>query len=112
MRTAAALFGLALAFAASAQAQTTRAALVLTDTSPLAVRGTGFAPAEKVKLLVSGDGVASRVVIAGPQGGFTVRFAMRTGRCSALVIQAIVSRGHRAEIDRSELACDPDPGAA
>jgi hypothetical protein len=85
------------------------ATLAITDRDPLAIRGAGFVPGEKVKLLVSGQLQLSRSVRAGARGGFTTAFRVRLGRCDAVVVQAIGSRGSRAQIDVTQTACAPAP---
>lgn len=87
------------------------AALKLVALNPLTVRGVGFTPGESIRLLVTADQVVTRSLKAGPRGGFLVKLPVRlTDRCSSLVVQAIGSRGHRAMVDRTAVACDPDPG--
>lgn len=86
-----------------------RATLSITDRDPLTIRGARFAPGERVKLLVTGQSLVVRAVRAGPRGGFTTVFRVRLGRCDAVVVQAIGSRGHRAQVDITQMACAPPP---
>jgi hypothetical protein len=92
-------FGLALSSTAFAASSATRASLQITDAAPLTVRGAGFRSGERVKLLVSAGRPLSKTVKAGPSGRFTARFGVRTTRGTAVVIQAIGSRGSRAMVD-------------
>jgi hypothetical protein len=74
-----------------------RAALSLTNLSPLTVRGVGFVPRERVAVLAFASGRYSRTVTAGAGGAFTVRFAKaHVERCGSYVIQARGNRGSRA----------------
>ena len=83
--------------------------LSITDRDPLTIRGARFAPGERVKLLVTGQGLLVRSVRAGPRGGFTTVLRMTLGRCDAVVVQAIGNRGHRAQVDITQTACAPPP---
>ena len=85
------------------------ATLAISDRDPLTIRGSRFAPGEKVKLLVSGQVQLSRSVRAGSRGGFITAFRVSLGRCDAVVVQAIGSRGSRAEVDVTQTACAPAP---
>lgn len=85
------------------------ATLAISDRDPLTIRGARFSPGEKVKLLVSGQVHLSRTVQAGTRGGFTTVFRVSLGRCDALVVQAIGSRGHRAQVEVAQTACAPAP---
>ena len=85
------------------------ARLAIVDREPLTIRGTRFAPNEKVRLHVSGPAQLTRSIRAGARGGFTTRFEVGLGRCDALVVQAVGSRGSRAQIDVAQQACAPAP---
>ncbi len=77
-------------------------------TAPLTIRGAGFEPGERVRLLATGDGVETRRVAVSPAGSFTAKFGLKGGRCTALVVQAFGNKGSRASIDRPTLDCvDP-----
>lgn len=74
-----------------------RPTLRATDLAPLTLRGTGFAAAERVKLLLAvGAAPDSRVVRADRRGTFRVVFRVSIGRCDEVVVQAIGARGNRA----------------
>jgi hypothetical protein len=99
-----------LAFSGSSALGSGRdASLAITDRDPLTIRGARFAPGERVKLFVTGQGLLVRSVRAGPRGGFTTIFRVRLGRCDAVVVQAIGNRGHRAQVDITQTACTPPP---
>lgn len=85
------------------------ATLAIADRDPLTIRGARFAPGEKVKLLVSGHVRLYRSLRAGPRGGFTTAFRVSLGRCDGVVVQAIGSRGSRAQVDVTQTACAPAP---
>jgi hypothetical protein len=64
-----------------------------------------------VELLVArggAGGVLRRSVVAGPRGGFLVRFAFAVSRCSSITVQAVGAKGQRPMVDRTATACDPD----
>src|ERR671931_283097 len=48
--------------------------LRLLDRSPLSLRGSHFAPRERVRVTVSGDASAARTIRTGAGGGFVVTF--------------------------------------
>ena len=79
--------------------------LELVRLAPLTIRGTGFKPAERVRLIVTADGVATRRVSATQLGRFVVRLAIRPGRCTDVVVQAFGAAGSRAMIDRPTPDC-------
>jgi len=59
-----------------------------------------------VKLLLSAPPVfRSKVVRAGARGRFRVVFAVKTGRCDSVVVQAIGARGSRATFRRDVPDC-------
>jgi len=90
----------------SAAAAPARPTLRALDYQPLVVRGTGFRRFERVKLLLSADGAASRTVKATRSGTFVARFpGVELGRCGRFVLQAIGSRGSRAELARLAPDC-------
>jgi hypothetical protein len=71
--------------------------LSVEDRAPFTVRGLGFAPHEKVKVVVSIESVATRWTTAGQRGGFLLRFpALELGYCQGYVIRATGSKGSRA----------------
>jgi hypothetical protein len=71
------------------------AELAIVSSDPLVVRGTGFRPAERVKLLVTaaglrGTGGAAR---ASRAGSFAVRLLVAASPREAVVVQAFGTRG-------------------
>ena len=79
------------------------------DLDPLTLRATNFRANERVKLLFSAPRVSSsRVVRAGPRGGFRVVYRVAIGRCDPVVVQAIGNRGSRATFRHDVPECtDP-----
>ena len=70
--------------------------LSLDDRAPFTVRGLGFAPHEKVKVVVSIKSSATRWTTAGQRGGFLLRFpTLELGYCQGYVIRATGSKGSR-----------------
>jgi hypothetical protein len=85
---------------------TPKPALRPLDLDPLTLRGTAFKPGERVKLLLSAPPVSrTKAVRAGELGRFRVVFAIAPGRCDAVVVQAIGSRGSRATFRRDAPDC-------
>jgi hypothetical protein len=95
---------------AFAGADARRATLRITDLTPLTVRGTHFAPRERVKLLVNAGRPLTKTVRAGPRGRFVARLGVRVdaGICS-VVVQAIGAAGSRATADVLRPGCDVRP---
>jgi hypothetical protein len=79
-----------------------RARLVIVSTEPLVVRGLGFEPRERVKLLVTVGGRAAPTgaARASRAGRFSVRLRASTAVAEAIVVQAIGARGSRAMTDQ------------
>jgi hypothetical protein len=80
------------------------------DTTPVTLRGVGFAAGERVRLTVSlGELIAARTLRAGVAGGFTATFAsMKYGRCGPpLAVKAVGSRGSKVSWKLVPLEC-PD----
>jgi hypothetical protein len=93
---------------ASARA-TTRPALRLVDTSPVAFRGTGFKAHERVRVSVYAGTRATRRATAGLRGGFTVRFAgLNPNPCAGFSAVAVGNEGSRASFKRPPGEC-PQP---
>jgi hypothetical protein len=70
--------------------------LSLGNRAPFTVRGLGFAPHEKVKVVVRIKSTATRWTTAGQRGGFVLRFpALELGYCQGYVIRATGSKGSR-----------------
>jgi hypothetical protein len=85
---------------------TAKPALRPVDFDPLTLRATGFRANERVKLLLSAPTAhSSRVVRAGPNGGFRVVYRVAVGRCDFVVVQALGSRGSRATFRRDAPDC-------
>src|SRR6478672_1122851 len=71
--------------------------LSLDNPAPFTVRGLGFAPHEKVKVVVSIKSAATRWATAGAHGGFVLRFpSLELGYCQGYVIRATGAKGSRA----------------
>jgi len=110
MRVLAAIVLVALGTACGAAAQqesseARKARVEIVRTAPLTIRGAGFEPGERVRLLATGGGVETRRVAATAAGSFTAKFGLKGGRCTALVVQAFGNKGSRATIDRPTLDC-------
>lgn len=112
---------LATAGTAAAEPRATagkEASLVAVDLQPLVVRGTGFEPGERVRLVLNvGEGQLWRMKVAGPGGGLTTRFGVSIGGCGRVTVQAFGSRGSRARLMPrpldAQLDCvSPDRGDA
>jgi hypothetical protein len=73
-------------------------ALRILDDNPLTLRGTGFRPAEAVRVTVRmGPKRWTQAARAGTHGGFTVRFRIRLDYCATpLTISARGALGSRA----------------
>jgi hypothetical protein len=80
-----------------------RAQLVISSLDPLVVRGTGFLPGERVKLLVSAGGrsAPTGAARASGTGRFTARLKAAWSLSGAVVVQALGARGSRATVDVS-----------
>ncbi len=93
---AAAVLVLLLALPAGA-AQPRRATLKLKALAPLVVEGRSFAARERVALWASASNAQrTRLAVASRNGAFTVRFDLRLGRCTALTVRAVGTRGSRS----------------
>ena len=75
--------------------------LDIVSEAPLVVRGSGFRPGERLKLLVTLGGRAAPVgaARASRAGRFTARLRVEISASDALVIQALGARGSRAMTD-------------
>ena len=90
----------------TAASPTVRPKLQALDLQPLVVRGTAFRPYERVKLILSADMAAGRILKASATGRFVARFhAVSVGRCEGFVLQAFGSRGSRAKLERLTPNC-------
>ena len=87
-----------------------RPALIVTDTRPFEVRGTGFEPRERVQVLLSANGAQRwQNTVATSAGIFTVEFRLSLGTCSRFTMQAFGSKGSRVRVlpRRSQIDCAP-----
>jgi hypothetical protein len=66
--------------------------------APFTVHGAGFAPGEHVTIVAQVVGRHVKVVTAGLDGTFTVRFDVSLGVCPEYVVSATGSRGSRASL--------------
>jgi hypothetical protein len=80
--------------------------LHITAGDPVRVRGEGFRPGERVRLLVS-PGAKTTSVRASGTGGFSVRLSLQPDRCTAVVVQAVGAAGSRAMVDVTTPDCTP-----
>jgi hypothetical protein len=73
-----------------------RAQLQILDTRPLLVRGVGFKPAERVRVLVETDPRSrSRTTRANLAGRLTVTFDVTVPYCGSFTLQAVGATGSR-----------------
>jgi len=80
----------------------------LTGMSPAVVRGTGFAPRERVVVTIRGGAtVLRKSVISTAAGAFTARFgrAVPTVRCRGISISAVGAKGERADWKSAPPVC-------
>jgi len=78
----------------------------LTNAAQLSLRGTGFQPRERVRVVVYLRVRAVKRVVAGVHGGFVVRFVdLRRDPCAAFSAVAIGNRGSRAAFKRPPGMC-------
>src|SRR5258705_9168202 len=79
--------------------------LQIERTAPLVVAGRGFGPSERITLRVSGGNVP-RHLRADEKGSFRIRLgALRTIRCSSLIVIAAGASGHAAAAHLPRTAC-------
>jgi hypothetical protein len=98
MRRAALIAVAALVLAPATPAKGVKPSLRLTSTKPLVVRGAHFLPREKVKVIARGDVLRVHHVAAAADGTFrTVFTAVKVSSCHGLDVQALGSRGSRAD---------------
>jgi hypothetical protein len=98
----------AIAWAVLASAQAAeRPGLRLMKTRPVQVHGSGFAPGERVRVVLhAGASAATRRAGASAAGGFTVTFrGTSIGVCVPLNIVATGSAGSRARLLRRNPEC-------
>ena len=95
--------------AAAQQAAAGKAKLRVMSAAPLKVKGTGFAPSERVLVGVRGrQGLTRKRVTAGRSGGWVLSFpGIGYERCSGLIVNAVGSRGSRAGVKLPQPLCPP-----
>jgi hypothetical protein len=71
-------------------------AISVTRIIPITVTGTGFKPAERVKVVVRSPAVHQKTVTASRRGRFTVIFRTATNKCTAIHALATGNKGSRA----------------
>lgn len=90
-----------LAIAATASAQAALSAtprILLVERAPLVVRGTGFRPGERVRVLLLAGSRVSAVTRVSQAGTFVVRFERSVGRCTRFSLLASGSSGTRVRL--------------
>ena len=95
--------------AAATQAQPR---LRISDRSPLVVRGSGFAPGERVRVTVSGPRRLTKTVTAVRTGAILARWALPAGdkeSCAALAVRAVGTRGSVAAVKVPGIECPQPP---
>ena len=95
-----------------APAGSLRARVWLADRSPLVVRGSGFAAAERVTVTITGAGRFVRTVTATRAGVIIVRWTSSPtakASCAVLAIRAAGSRGTVATAKVPGLECAQPP---
>jgi hypothetical protein len=108
LRTALAMVAIAWAVLASAHAAE-RPGLRLMKTRPVEVHGSGFAPGERVRVVLhAGAAAAAERITASGAGGFNVTFRdTKLAGCVPLSIAATGSAGSRARLLRRNPQCMP-----
>jgi hypothetical protein len=105
-----ALLGLLLGtFAAAAPAAAAKASLKIVKLSPLTIRGTGFKPAERVRLTLSAGATGIARGTATAAGTVTVSFPRaRVTACTAYTLRATGAAGTKVTFRRTVAAsCKP-----
>jgi len=94
-----------------APAASLRARVWLADRSPLVVRGTGFAAAERVSVTVTGAGHFTRTVTATRSGAIVARWTAVPAKagCVALFIRAVSARGTVVTAKVAGIECPQPP---
>jgi hypothetical protein len=76
------------------------------DASPVAFRGVGFKPRERVRVSVYAGERATKRLTVGPRGGFVVRFAgLDPNACTGFSAVAVGNEGSRAGFKRAPGMC-------
>jgi len=92
---AALLTALVATFAAAAWS---RPIISVTRVVPLTVRGSGFVPGERVRVVARVPAVYRKTVTAGSRGRFSVVFRVAAGKCVRIRVVATGNKGSRASI--------------
>jgi hypothetical protein len=96
----------ALAVSVASARAVARPALRLMDASPVAFRGTGFKPHERVRISVYAGERAAKRVVASVRGRFVVRFSnLDPNACAGFGAVAVGNEGSRAVFKRSPGMC-------
>jgi hypothetical protein len=96
----------ALALPIASARAVSRPALRLMDAGPVAFRGTGFKPHERVRISVYAGERAAKRVVAGARGRFVVRFAgLNPNACAGFSALAVGNEGSRAVFKRPPGTC-------
>jgi hypothetical protein len=85
------------------------ASLGVVERQPLVVKGTGFAPHERVLVIAAAGRSVDRRVVANRSGVFVVAFSFGIPRCTRAWIRASGNKGSQARsVLRVALACQRD----
>jgi hypothetical protein len=97
-----------------APAGSLRARVWLADRSPLVVRGSGFASAERVKVTVTGAGRFVRTVTATRSGAIVARWTGVPAKagCATLFIRAAGANGTVVTVKVAGIECPQPPADA
>lgn len=97
---------LATAGASARGESAVKPSLWVTDASPLALRGSGFKPKERVVVIVSAHRRVSRRTVASRGGTFELVFpGVASSNCSGFSATAVGNRGSRASYKRAPGQC-------
>ena len=104
------VIGACIALLTPVFASATTPRLTTLQRATFTVRGVGFAPSERVRVVASSSGIsATRRTTAGAAGGFTVSLPTFTVEsCSGFVVRAFGATGDRATLHRLPPEC-PQP---
>jgi len=102
---------LASSFTTPSVAARAKPQLRVVTLSPFVVVGTGFRPAETVRVNVRTEaGAASRKDVAGRRGGIGMRFArLKLDNCPEYMVSARGNKGSRAAVRSVPRTCGIDP---
>jgi hypothetical protein len=90
---AALLAALVATFSAAALS---KPSIAVTRVTPLTVRGSGFVPGERVKVVAREPAVYQKTVTAGRRGRFAAIFRVAAGKCVRIRVVATGNKGSRA----------------